>query len=82
MPERDSCAGTCSIWAGLVPCFDMELIMTTLARSPSPLRGKGLFVRPGGASRLVTLWRTVRAVRSEAQEMRREAHRRYPFIGS
>ena len=56
--------------------------MATLAHSPSPLLAHGQLRRPGKFNRLVTLWRFVREVLTDTQEMRRAAHRRYPFIGS
>ncbi len=54
--------------------------MATLAHSPSPSPVQ--LRRPESFNRLVTLWRFVREVLTDTQEMRRAAHRKYPFIGS
>ena len=54
--------------------------MSTLSYSPSGSLAQRQPQGPEGFSRLATLWRFLREVLAEAQEMRRDAHRRYPFI--
>ena len=54
--------------------------MPTLSHSPASPLVQRRFPKLEPFSRLVTLWCFAREVLAEAQAMRREAHRRYPFI--
>lgn len=56
--------------------------MATLAHSPYPPLTQRQLRRPEALGRLVTLWRFLNEVLAEAQAMRRDAHRKYPFMDS